>query len=57
MSGGLTNLHKMVYLEMLEGQGCGINDVRPSKELVHRIRHSTPDARAEDLTALVKGDR
>jgi len=55
-SEGFTNLHKMVYLAMLEGRGCGIDDVRPSIELVHRIRHSTPDSRVEDLATLVKSD-
>lgn len=37
-SGGFTDLHTRVYEEVLGGRGFGIEDARPSVELVHRIR-------------------
>jgi UDP-N-acetyl-2-amino-2-deoxyglucuronate dehydrogenase len=39
-SDGFMDLHTRVYQEILAGRGCGINDARPSIELMHRIRHS-----------------
>jgi UDP-N-acetyl-2-amino-2-deoxyglucuronate dehydrogenase len=41
-SGGFTDLHTAVYREILAGGGFGIEDVRPSIELVHRLRHDPP---------------
>ncbi len=38
-STGFTDLHTKVYEETLAGRGFGIEDVRPSIELVHNIRH------------------
>jgi UDP-N-acetyl-2-amino-2-deoxyglucuronate dehydrogenase len=35
---GFTDLHTRVYEETLAGRGFGIDDARPSIELVHRIR-------------------
>jgi UDP-N-acetyl-2-amino-2-deoxyglucuronate dehydrogenase len=37
-SEGFTDLHTRVYERTLAGQGFGIEDARPSVELVHRIR-------------------
>ncbi len=37
------NLHTQVYEDILSGGGFGIEDARPSIELVHRIRSSQPD--------------
>lgn len=37
-SGGFTDLHTRVYEETLEGNGSGIDDARPSIELVHALR-------------------
>lgn len=37
-STGFENLHTRVYEETLAGKGCGIEEARPSVELVHRIR-------------------
>ena len=34
------DLHQRVYEETLAGRGFGIEDARPSIELVHRIRHA-----------------
>ena len=35
---GFTDLHTVLYADILDGGGFGIADVRPSIELVHRIR-------------------
>lgn len=37
-SGGFNDLHTRVYDETLKGNGFGIDDSRPSIELVHRLR-------------------
>ncbi|MCG2590839.1 Gfo/Idh/MocA family oxidoreductase [Rhodohalobacter sulfatireducens] len=37
-SGGFTDLHTRVYEETLNGNGFGIEDARPSIELVHKLR-------------------
>lgn len=37
-SGGFTDLHTRVYEETLKGNGFGIDDARPSIELVHKLR-------------------
>lgn len=37
-SGGFTDLHTKVYEDILAGGGFGIEDARPSIELVHRVR-------------------
>ncbi|MEX2595776.1 MAG: Gfo/Idh/MocA family oxidoreductase, partial [Salibacteraceae bacterium] len=38
-SGGFTDLHTRVYEEVLNGNGFGIDDARPSIELVHKLRN------------------
>lgn len=42
-----TDLHTAVYRSILDGTGSGIDDARPSIEIVHRIR-STPAQRNPD---------
>jgi len=42
-SGGFRDLHTRVYERTLAGDGFGIPDARPAIELVHSIRHATPD--------------
>ena len=37
-SSGFDDLHTKVYQEILDGRGYGIEDARPSIELVHGIR-------------------
>lgn len=37
-SGGFTDLHTRVYEETLNGKGFGLEDARPSIELVHNMR-------------------
>ncbi len=39
-SGGFVDLHTVVYQEILAGRGFGVEDARPSIELVHRLRQS-----------------
>ncbi|MFH2049312.1 MAG: Gfo/Idh/MocA family oxidoreductase [bacterium] len=39
-SGGFTDLHTIVYKEILAGNGYGLDDARPSIELVHSIREA-----------------
>lgn len=39
-SGGFTDLHTVMYQEILDGRGFGVEDARPSIELVHNIRNS-----------------
>ena len=39
-SGGFTDLHTRVYEQTLAGNGFGIDDARPSIELVSRIRNA-----------------
>ena len=39
-SGGFVDLHTVVYQEILAGRGFGIEDARPSIELVHRLRQA-----------------
>ncbi len=41
-SGGFTDLHTVVYQEILTGKGFGIEDARPSIELVYRLRNIKP---------------
>ncbi|MEW6195692.1 MAG: Gfo/Idh/MocA family oxidoreductase, partial [Bacteroidota bacterium] len=36
---GFTNLHTVVYQEILNGKGFGIQDSRPSIELVYKLRN------------------
>ena len=36
---GFTNLHTRVYQEILQGNGHGIDDARPSIEAAYDIRH------------------
>lgn len=41
-SGGFTDLHTMVYRDILDGGGFGLDAARPSIELVHTLREATP---------------
>lgn len=44
-SSGFTDLHTEVYRDILRGGGFGLDDARPSVELVHRIRTAPVVAR------------
>ncbi|NMC43408.1 MAG: Gfo/Idh/MocA family oxidoreductase [candidate division Zixibacteria bacterium] len=41
-SGGFTDLHTMVYKDILSGGGYGLEAARPSIELVHDLREASP---------------
>ncbi len=41
-SEGFTDLHTVSYQEILKGNGFGLDDVRPSIEIAHDIRHANP---------------
>jgi UDP-N-acetyl-2-amino-2-deoxyglucuronate dehydrogenase len=41
-SGGFTDLHTVVYEDILAGKGYRLEDVRPSVELAYNIRHMNP---------------
>jgi UDP-N-acetyl-2-amino-2-deoxyglucuronate dehydrogenase len=41
-SGGFTDLHTMVYQDILDGNGFGIEDARPSINLAYELRNSIP---------------
>lgn len=41
-SEGFTDLHTVVYQEILAGRGFGLDDARPSINLVHELRNSIP---------------
>ena len=41
-SGGFTDLHTVVYQKILRGEGFGIEDARPSIELVYMLRNGKP---------------
>ena len=41
-SGGFTDLRTLVYKDILEGQGFGIEDAGPSLDLVYTLRSMEP---------------
>ncbi len=41
-SGGFEDLHTIVYRQILEGRGFGIDEARPSINLTHEIRNAKP---------------
>ncbi|WP_461533201.1 Gfo/Idh/MocA family protein [Sinomicrobium sp.] len=41
-SGGFTDLHTMVYRDILEGRGYGLEAARTAIEIVHNIRNTRP---------------
>ncbi|MEM9077486.1 MAG: Gfo/Idh/MocA family oxidoreductase [Bacteroidota bacterium] len=41
-SGGFTDLHTLVYKDILEGKGYGLEDARNAIDIVHHIRNSKP---------------
>ncbi len=54
---GFTDLHTHVYQETLAGNGFGIEDARPSIELVHRIRTAPISAGTDDVHPFLKAHR
>jgi UDP-N-acetyl-2-amino-2-deoxyglucuronate dehydrogenase len=53
-SEGFTDLHTRVYEQTLAGNGFGIEDARPSIELVYDIRHADVAIKPENLHPLLK---
>ena len=47
-SDGFEDLHTMSYREILEGKGFGVDDVRPSIEIVSHIRGAKLQPGKED---------
>jgi hypothetical protein len=41
-SDGFTDLHTVVYREILAGRGFGLAEARPSINLVHELRNTAP---------------
>ena len=54
---GFTNLHTRVYEETLAGRGFGIDDARPSIELVHHIRTASISQPADEVHPFLAGKR
>jgi UDP-N-acetyl-2-amino-2-deoxyglucuronate dehydrogenase len=54
-SGGFRDLHTTVYKKTLEGEGFGIEDARPSIELVHNLRNAEPESPRESFHPFTKG--
>ncbi|MFO7690758.1 MAG: Gfo/Idh/MocA family oxidoreductase [Cryobacterium sp.] len=50
---GFTDLHTAVYARTVEGQGFGLEDARPSIELVQQIRHATVTPSGDGLHRLL----
>lgn len=53
-SDGFTNLHTLMYKEILEKGGFGIDEIRPSIQLTDEIRNSTPVGLIGDYHPLLK---
>lgn len=47
-SGGFTDLHTLVYRDILAGRGFGVDDARPSINLVYALRNSKPSPSGTD---------
>ncbi len=54
-SGGFTDLHTVVYRDILGGGGFGLEDARPSIELAHAIRNAEVTVPGGRLHPLVGG--
>jgi UDP-N-acetyl-2-amino-2-deoxyglucuronate dehydrogenase len=52
---GFTDLHTRVYQETLAGRGFGIEDARPSIELVHHIRTAPTSKPIDDFHPFLSG--
>lgn len=54
---GFTDLHTRVYEETIAGRGFGIEDARPSVELVYRIRNTPISEPVEEVHPYLSGKR
>lgn len=55
-SGNFTELHEQVYRETLAGNGWGIEDARPSVEIVYRIRTEEVTAPRDNAHPIIRGE-
>jgi len=53
-SEGFTDLHTLVYKDIFEGRGYGVEDARQSIELVYHLRNSIPRAPSGDYHPMLK---
>lgn len=53
-SGGFTDLHTMVYQDILEGKGYGLEAARTAIEIVHDIRNSSPIGMKGEYHEMIK---
>lgn len=53
-SSGFDNLHTKVYEEILAGRGYGLDEARPSIQIVHDIRVATPERVSSHLHPILK---
>jgi UDP-N-acetyl-2-amino-2-deoxyglucuronate dehydrogenase len=54
-SEGFTDLHTLSYQQIVQGNGFGLEDVRPSIELVSQIRTSEVRPRAGEVHPFLQG--
>ncbi|MCD4680058.1 MAG: Gfo/Idh/MocA family oxidoreductase [Bacteroidales bacterium] len=54
-SGGFTDLHNLSYQNILNGQGWGIDDAKPSVEIAYNIRNAEVVGLKGDYHPLLKG--
>jgi len=54
---GFTDLHTLVYQETLNGRGFGIEDARPSIELVYKIRNTPITSSTDGVHPLLHGPK
>ena len=47
-SDGFTDLHTLVYQDIITGGGFGIEDARPSINLAYELRNSVPSLSGSD---------
>ena len=53
-SDGFTDLHTLVYKNILDGHGCGIEESRPSIQLVHELRNKDTNKTDNNIHPIVK---
>lgn len=51
-SGGFTDLHTLVYQDILSGGGYGAADAKPAVQLAYEIRNSTPKGKTDSIHPL-----
>lgn len=54
-SGGFTDLHTMVYKDILAGKGYGLEAARTAIEIVHKIRNTEPIGIKGEYHSFIKG--